>query len=340
MIHRSTGAVEALHRQHDDWRSILRDSRISTQQLLSQLDLADHPLADSSAETLFELRVPKPYLDKIERGNPDDPLLLQILPQAQEHIKRSGFDPDPLQENQFSPVRGVIHKYHNRVLLIASQACAIHCRYCFRRHFPYAEHRQSREQWQAALDYIRQHPEIDEVILSGGDPLVLDNDYLGTLLHALQDIPHIRHLRIHSRLLCSLPQRIDAGLLQLFSELHVPLVVVLHTNHPHEIDDLLRSKLQHLRQLGITLLNQSVLLKGINDDADTLAALSHTLFAAGVLPYYLFLLDRVDGAGHFDVPEQDARSLYRNLMGRLSGYLLPRLMVEIPGQTAKTPVSL
>lgn len=340
MIHRSTGAVEALNDQQDDWRSLLRDSRITTQQLLNRLNLSEHPLAAASAESLFELRVPPPYLDKIEAGNPTDPLLLQVLPQAQEHLKVEGFDADPLQESAFSPARGIIHKYHNRVLLIASQACAIHCRYCFRRHFPYAEHRQSRSQWHEALDYIRANPAIDEVILSGGDPMILDNDYLGDLLQALQDIPHLRHLRIHSRLLCSLPQRIDDGLLALIERLNLPLVIVLHSNHPHEMDALLHDKLQALRQRGVTLLNQSVLLRGVNDNADTLATLSHRLFAAGVLPYYLFLLDRVEGAGHFEVPEPEARALYRALMARVSGYLLPRLMVEIPGQTSKTPVSL
>ncbi len=341
MIHRSSGAVETQHIISDkDWKQLLQDSRITTQQLLEAVGLRAHPQAESEAERLFELRVPQPYIDKIEAGNPHDPLLLQVLPQQREFDPMPGFVNDPLQERQFSPVRGIIHKYQNRVLLIASQACAIHCRYCFRRHFPYAEHRQSRQQWLEALNYVRTHPEIDEVILSGGDPLVLDNDYLAWLLGELADIAHIKHLRIHSRLLSSLPQRVDKGLLDIVTACKKPLVIVVHCNHPNEVDEHLQVALRQLRNAGATLLNQSVLLKDINDNADVLAELSHALFAAGTLPYYLFLLDRVAGAGHFEVSSEDAKRVYTRLSASVSGYLLPRLMVEIPGQVAKTPVTI
>ena len=336
MIHRSTGAVEAIYPAPNDWKQILRNSRMSTQELLAAVGLASHPLASAEAEKLFELRVPKPYLERIKHGDPNDPLLLQVMPQTREFDSPAQFGPDPLDEKSYSPVRGIIHKYRNRVLLIATQTCTINCRYCFRRHFPYNEHRQSREEWQEALAYIEQHPEIDEVILSGGDPMVLDNNYLGWLIDAIAAIPQVARIRIHSRLLAALPQRIDDGFLHILTQSTKPIVVVLHCNHANEIDDLLHEKLKQLRATGAHVLNQSVLLKGVNDNADTLANLSRRLFDVGVMPYYLFLLDKVSGASHFEVSAARAKAIHQELAAMVSGFLLPKLMVEIPGHPSKT----
>jgi EF-P beta-lysylation protein EpmB len=319
-----------------EWKQQLIQSRINTRALLDYLELDSHPLADSEAEQLFELRVPESYLRKIKKGDPNDPLLLQILPQTAEHTQISGFSVNPLDEHQFTPVKGVLHKYTNRVLLITSAACAINCRYCFRRNFPYAEHRQSRADWQAALAYIRRTTELDEVILSGGDPLTQTNHWLAWLLGELDAIPHISRIRIHTRLLSALPERIDDELLLILSKLTSDTVIVSHCNHPNELGEELRPALSSLKQAGVTLLNQAVLLRQINNDADTLTTLSKELFKLGILPYYLFLLDPVAGAAHFNVSEQEARGIFSQLQSRLPGYLVPRLAREIPGKPAKT----
>jgi len=324
----------------DDWKTLLSQSSMSTQSLLAAVQLEEHPLACSKAEKLFELRVPKPYLDKIEKGNINDPLLLQVLPQKSEHNTVSGFTSDPLNEDQYSPVKGLIHKYKSRVLLISSSACAINCRYCFRRTFPYSEHKQSKNDWQAALNYIRNNPQINEVILSGGDPLTHNNDYLFWLLSEIDEIDHIKRIRIHSRLLTSLPQRVDIDFLHGLEKIKSKLVLVTHCNHPNEIDAVVESKFEALISRGVTLLNQSVLLRSVNDNAETLSILSETLFKAGVQPYYLFIFDPVSGAAHFNISLQGARKIYQELLSILPGYLVPKLSVEIPGQRSKTPVGL
>ena len=323
-----------------DWKTQLSQSKMTTAELLRRLELNSHPLASTDAEKLFELRVPPAYLEKIRKGDPNDPLLLQILPQKAEHLTVPGYTEQPLDEQNYTPVKGLLHKYTNRVLLITSAACAINCRYCFRRNFPYAEHRQSRADWQAALDYIRQTKELDEVILSGGDPLIQTNGYLLWLLNEIDAIEHITRIRIHTRMLTSMPERMDAPLLAGLSALKTATVIVSHCNHPNELGDDLQDMFSKLKAANVTLLNQAVLLKNVNDDAQVLAELSKALFKLGILPYYLFLLDPVSGAAHFDMPLERAQRIYQDLQSRLPGYLVPRLSIEIPGQASKTLVNL
>jgi len=339
MIHLSSIPVEN-NAYRDDWKTLLTQSRMTTSELLKILHLENHPLASERAEQLFELRVPQPYLDKIEKGNPNDPLLLQVLPQKKEHLHVSGFTENPLNEDQYSPIKGLIHKYKNRVLLMSSSTCAINCRYCFRRSFPYQEHQQSKAQWQEALNYIRNSPQINEVILSGGDPLIQNNDYIFWLLKQVDAIEHIKRVRIHSRLATSLPQRIDQGFLKGIEGIHKDLILVTHCNHANELGPDIEKIAQQLTQRGVTLLNQSVLLRSVNDNAQTLTELSETLFKYGILPYYLFLLDPVAGAAHFEVPLKEAKQIYQQLLSNLPGYLTPKLSVEIPGNASKTPIGL
>jgi EF-P beta-lysylation protein EpmB len=246
---------------------------------------------------------------------------------------------DPLGESEALRAPGLLQKYHGRALLITTSACAIHCRYCFRREFPYAQQTSDSSRWSEALDEITRDTSIEEVILSGGDPLSLSDSRLARLTDTLQRIPHVRRLRVHTRQPVVLPSRVDAGLTQWLTQLRLPVVFVLHVNHPNEIDTDVRSACARLRDSGVTLLNQTVLLRGVNDDPDVLAELSRRLFEAGVLPYYLHLLDRVRGAAHFDVPEERARSLAGELAAKLPGYLVPRLAREIQGAPAKVTLS-
>ncbi len=295
-------------------------------------------LADGRAGRSFPLRVPHGFIRRMEQGNPLDPLLLQVLPRALENHPAEGFRVDPVGDLASMVAPGVIHKYRGRVLLVASGVCALHCRYCFRRHFSYAEANPRRGEWKAALAYIGADSSIEEVILSGGDPLLLADEHLASLSARLQQIPHLRRLRIHSRLPVVLPSRIDGALLRWLEESRLQVVVVIHANHPRELDGAVHRALADLGAAGAVLLNQSVLLHGINDDAETLCTLSDRLFSMGVLPYYLHLLDKVDGAAHFDVDEETAVSLVTELRNRLPGYLVPRLVREQEGEPAKSPV--
>jgi EF-P beta-lysylation protein EpmB len=233
---------------------------------------------------------------------------------------------------------GILHKYHGRVLLTATGACAVHCRYCFRRHYPYAEANASVDDWQAALDYLSRDTSVSEAILSGGDPLTLSDRRLGRFVFALERLSHIRRLRVHTRLPVVLPARVDDRLLEWVSSTRLKTVLVIHANHPNELDDEVRAGLARLKHAGVELLNQSVLLRGVNDSADTLVALSEALIEAGVIPYYLHLLDRVDGAAHFEVSEAHARHLQAELTARLPGYLVPRLVREVAGAPAKRAI--
>src|SRR5690606_30184537 len=244
---------------------------------------------------------------------------------------------DPVGDLQAMAGHGVLHKYHGRVLLVATGACAVHCRYWFRRHFPYAEANAAAGQWEAALRYIGSRPEISEVILSGGDPLVLNDRRLSELAHALADIPHLRRLRIHSRLPIVLPSRVDERLLDWLAGTRLSPVLVVHANHPHELDAEVADAAARLRARGVTLLNQTVLLAGANDDPEVLIALSERLFECGIQPYYLHALDRVQGAGHFQA-DAELPALMQALRARLPGYLVPRPVREEPGQPAKTPL--
>jgi EF-P beta-lysylation protein EpmB len=301
---------------------------------LLALDPALLPAAKAAA-ALFPLRVPRGYVARMNKGDPEDPLLRQVLPLATEIVAMPGFLSDPVGDRQAMVAPGVLHKYHGRVLLITTGACGIHCRYCFRREFPYAQANPRAQAWQPALDYLRADSSIHEVILSGGDPLALTNRRLSVLLEKLAAVPHLRRLRIHSRLPIVLPERVDRGLLQLFVKSRLPVVLVVHTNHPREIDTAVGKVLQRLATAGVTLLNQSVLLKGVNDSAEVLIALSDSLFKFRVIPYYLHLLDRVRGTAHFEVEEERALSIMEAMRNSLPGYLVPRLVREQAGQLAK-----
>lgn len=295
--------------------------------------------AAEAASQAFPVFVPQPWLERIERGNPQDPLLLQVLAAAAEQTEVAGFGPDPLAESGMQVLPGLLHKYQGRVLLIAAGACAIHCRYCFRRHFPYHEAPRSESQLQEAFERIAADPSIEEVLLSGGDPLMLTDPRLGWILRQLDGIPHLRRLRIHTRLPVAIPARITDELQAALRENRLQPVIVIHANHAAELDEQVAAAMLRLRSdPRITLLNQSVLLRGVNDRVAELAQLSRRLLDCGVLPYYLHLLDPVAGAAHFSVPEEQGLRLMEELRSSLPGYLVPRLVREIPGQPSKTPI--
>ncbi|MDO8705553.1 MAG: EF-P beta-lysylation protein EpmB [Sulfuricaulis sp.] len=295
------------------------------------------PAARAAAQ-LFPLRVPRGFVARMGRGDPHDPLLRQVLPLAEECLAVTGFGADPVGDLAAMAAPGVLHKYHGRVLLTATGACAVHCRYCFRRHFPYADANPLADRWNQALAYIAADDSIVEVILSGGDPLTMSDRRLAELVHGLEGVGHLRRLRLHTRLPIVLPERVNDELLGWLGATRLKTVVVVHANHAQEIDASVASALARLKAAGIELFNQSVLLRGVNDSADVLAALSEVLFAAGVMPYYLHMLDRVQGAAHFEVPEAAARRLVAELNRRLPGYLVPRLVREIAGAPGKVPV--
>lgn len=329
----------AHHAQPPHWQRLWREAVRDPRELLRLLDLPAlaATLSDATAAR-FPLRVPHGFVARMRRGDAHDPLLRQVLPLLDEDRIVPGFTLDAVGDGAAGATTGVIHKYHGRALLIATGSCAIHCRYCFRRHFPYAEQTAAAGRWREALDWLRAHPEIDEVLLSGGDPLALATPKLAELTDALARIEHVRTLRIHTRLPVVLPERIDAELLDWLAALPQRVVVMIHANHGNEFDASVDAALRALRDAGASLLNQSVLLRGVNDDADVLAALSRRMFAAGVLPCYLHQLDRVAGTAHFAVDDATARDLVATIRARLPGYLVPRLVREIAGAAAKTPV--
>lgn len=325
----------------EDWLQQLADVITDPDELLQLLSLDNHPDLPQGrdARRLFPLRVPRAFAAKMQSGNADDPLLRQVITSREEFIATPGFSQDPLDE-QHSAVPGLLHKYHNRALLLVKGGCAVNCRYCFRRHFPYQDNQGNRSNWQKALDYIARHPELDEIIFSGGDPLMAKDHELAWLIKALQTIPHLKRLRIHTRLPVVIPARITPALIDMLTHSSLQVVLVTHINHANEIDIDLRQRMTQLRQAGVTLLNQSVLLHGINDNANTLATLSYALFDAGILPYYLHLLDKVQGAAHFMVDDAQARTIMKSLLEQISGYLVPRLVREIGGEPSKTLLDL
>lgn len=321
-----------------DWRQSLREAITDARELLQALDL--DALADRlpQGDAGFALRVPRGFAARMRRGDPHDPLLMQVLPQLAECEEKPGFLDDAVGDLAARSAHGVLHKYEGRALLVAAGTCAVNCRYCFRRHFPYSDEIAAANGWREALAHVRTDSNISEVILSGGDPLVLSDAKLREFSKALETIPHVRTLRIHSRVPVVLPERVDAGFCDWLAALPLRRVIVLHANHPNELDEHVHAACARLREAGATLLNQSVLLRGINDDADTLAGLSERLFDCGVLPYYLHQLDRVRGTAHFEVADGRARDLVRAVRARLPGYLVPRLVRELPGQPGKTPL--
>ena len=318
-----------------DWQFELANAITSVDELLYELEL-EQPENRLVRQSAFRLLVPRAYVKKMQKGNADDPLLMQVLPVAAENTP-SGFT-DPVGDLNAMATPGLLHKYQGRALLVTTGACAIHCRYCFRRHFPYSASNPRKNEWKQALDYLHTHDNIHEVILSGGDPLVLDNAKLVRLFTALEHIPHIQWLRIHTRLPVVLPSRIDDELITLLQKLRFRITFVIHANHANELMTNELEALQRLSSSGITLLNQSVLLKGVNDCSTSLATLSKRLYEAGVLPYYLHLLDPVRGAMHFNVPQYRAIEILDKLKNELPGYLLPRLVREIPGEASKTAI--
>lgn len=293
---------------------------------------------DIAARQLFALRVPRPFAEKMQKGNSFDPLFLQAMSAQSEFLHADGFVKDPLEE-QHSPAPNILHKYHNRLLFMIKNSCAINCRYCFRRHFPYEEVKSGKRVWQQGLDYVAQHSEVEEVIFSGGDPLMAKDEELAWLIEQLEQISHIKTLRIHTRLPVVIPNRITDALCHLLENSRLNVVLVTHINHANEIDSVFAEKMATLKRSNVTLLNQSVLLKGVNDNAQTLKQLSDKLFNAGILPYYLHLLDKVEGASHFFIEDRQAVEIYRELQKISSGYLVPKLAREIAHQPNKTLIN-
>ena len=320
------------------WRELWRDAITDPGELLRAVGLGDRADLLPPDDAGFALRVPRGFVARMRRNDPLDPLLLQVLPQRAEHDQAEGFTLDAVGDMASKAGHGVLHKYDGRALLIASGSCAINCRYCFRRHFPYGEEIAAASQWHEALAHVKADASIRELILSGGDPLALATHKLEELTRGLAELPHVIRLRIHTRLPVVLPERIDDAFSGWLADLPLQKVVVLHANHANELDASVDAACARLRAAGATVLNQSVLLRGINDDADTLADLSERLFAASVLPYYLHQLDRVQGAAHFEVNDNRALALMEALRARLPGYLVPRLVREVGGDASKRPL--
>ncbi|MEW5972986.1 MAG: EF-P beta-lysylation protein EpmB [Pseudomonadota bacterium] len=319
------------------WQAKLAAATLSGADLAAALGLPPSARAPR-AEEQFPVRVPPGFLAAIAPGRVDDPLLRQVLPAPEEDVVVPGFVADPVGDGAVMLRPGLLRKYHGRVLLITTGACAIHCRYCFRRHFPYHEAHVAGDDFAEALEHIAKDASIREVILSGGDPLVLSDRRLGALSGALAAIPHVERLRIHTRVPTVLPERISDEFIAWFAPLSVRKVVVVHVNHANELSPSARAALKRLQEGGATLLNQAVLLRGVNDTLDAQEQLADALFDAGVLPYYLHMLDRVHGAAHFEVGEAEAQALVEAMRGRLPGYLVPRLVREVAGAPSKLPV--
>jgi len=322
------------------WQKDLREVITEPEQLLALLDIAaaDY-LQHFKARSLFPVRVPISFIKRMKKGDINDPLLKQVMPLSKEFVVTDGYSADPLQEHD-TVAEGLLHKYSNRVLMIVKSGCAINCRYCFRRHFPYQDNSPNKKRWQSALDYIVAHSEISEVIFSGGDPLMAGDYHLAWLIEQIEQVPHVTRLRIHSRLPVVIPNRITKNLVDLLKNSRLKATMVLHINHPNEINEELIAALEPLRAARIPLFNQSVLLRGVNDDAQVLSNLSEKLFDAGIQPYYLHLFDAVQGAAHFDVLEEDAVAIVKAMLASLPGFLMPKLVREIAGQANKTPINL
>lgn len=331
--------AKTLPPQISRWQSLWRDSIRCPEELLQILGLqAFSGLISAHAHSQFPMLVPRGFVAKMRMNDIHDPLLRQVLPLLDEELLAPGFALDAVGDMASREATGVLHKYLGRALLITTGACAINCRYCFRRHFPYAQETAASNQWQQAISYLTADESIEELLLSGGDPLSLSTGKLRQLGEQLKAIKHIKRLRFHTRLPVVLPERIDDELLEWLSELPFQIIFVIHANHPNELDENFASAIHKLKQCGITVLNQSVLLKGVNDNSETLVLLSERLFEYGVLPYYLHMLDKVHGAAHFEVSNARAKILLSEIMARLPGYLVPKFVHEIAGQAHKTPI--
>ena len=326
--------------QDINWQSQMSDLITDPAELLEILGLDSSQLLDAAiaSSQQFKLRVPRAFVAKMAKGNPLDPLLLQVLPHHLELEQHPEYVTDPLGEEAANQLPGVLHKYQSRFLLTLTGACAVHCRYCFRRHFPYQANLPKEDDWLAMRDYLLAHPEINEVILSGGDPLSLSNRKLALWFERLSSLSQVKTLRIHTRVPIVMPARLDDELMDLLANLNMHVVMVVHCNHAQELDDYTCSKLLALAQKQVWVLNQAVLLKGVNDSAECLAKLSYRLFEARVMPYYLHVLDKVQGAQHFDMKDDVALQIHNQLLAMLPGYLVPKLVREIAGEPNKTPL--
>lgn len=322
------------------WQTALANTIKNPAVLLKQLGLSGKLLAiDHDAIKHFPLRVPQAYVNKMRHGDEHDPLLRQVFPLIDESFDVTNFVADPVGDNLAVTSPGILQKYQGRALLVTTGACAIHCRYCFRRHFPYGDSNPLASQWQQTLKTISEDRSINEVILSGGDPLSLSDNKLATLAADIEKIPHIKRLRIHTRLPIVLPERVDEYLLSWIGASKLNIIMVIHANHANEIDSLVSIALNKLRLAGCQMLNQTVLLKGINDSSQALYDLSERLSEVNVIPYYLHLLDKVAGASHFDVAEHRGIELIAQIRKTLPGYLVPRLVREQQGETSKTIIA-
>ncbi|MFT7558302.1 MAG: EF-P beta-lysylation protein EpmB [Flavobacteriales bacterium] len=334
MIQRSIESLQVLSWQ-EELASLIKDPET----LFKRLNLDESRLPEAiEAHKLFPVRTTESFLRRIKHGDIHDPLLRQILPLGAELNTPDNYSKDPLAEELYNPSPGIVHKYQGRVLLIASGQCAINCRYCFRREFDYGGNKLDKAAWRQSLDYIQDRSDINEVILSGGDPLSLSDKALKQHIHDIEKIPHIKRLRIHTRMPVVLPSRISPDLLSALESTRLHCIVVIHCNHPQEVDEELSQSLIKLKNSCKAVLNQAVLLAGVNDSASTLYKLSERLFECGVLPYYLHTLDKVAGAAHFDVSDKRAASLIDELRDQAPGYLVPKLVREIAGKNAKTPL--
>lgn len=341
--HQSSMVVSDLVAQREassSWEQELSSLLRDVDELFRYLELPSSYLSEARhASKLFPLRVPKPFLKRMTKRNIADPLLRQVLPLGMELESPSDFSSNPIDEISYMPRRGIIHKYDGRVLLLLSPSCAINCRFCFRREFPYAENNLSSAEWSGVIGSIAADPSIKEVILSGGDPLVWPDQKLARLVDELSQVPHLRRLRVHTRLPVVIPQRVTGAMIDWLTKSRLKTVVVLHINHPQEIDTAVSESITKLVLAGVTVLNQATLLKGVNDEPLVQVNLSETLFEVGVLPYYLHLLDRVRGAAHFLVPDGTAIHLYDEMRAMLPGFLVPRLVRDVSGKRSKTLVT-
>lgn len=321
------------------WTRALANAITDPQELIALLRLDPHIAAETQqALKLFPLKVTRSFVARMEPGDPTDPLLRQVLPINAELESHSDFQTDPLNEKHANKLPGLLHKYHGRVLLLVTGACGINCRFCFRRNFAYSENNPGQIGWEEVFAYLAADPTIEEVIFSGGDPLLAPDNHLQFLHDHISQIKHIRRLRIHSRMPIVLPERIDQNLLKWLASSRLDVILVTHCNHANEIDQHVAHAMHALKAINVTLLNQTVLLHGVNDTATDLINLSKALFKIGILPYYLHMLDKVAGCAHFAVNEADAKQLACQLAKRLPGYLVPKLVKEVAGYPAKVPI--
>ena len=318
------------------WQKELANAVKNPSELLELLKIPNNSsLISDPARKQFPMIVPHPFINKMKKGEINDPLLKQVLPVIYEEATHSDYHIDPLQEHT-STLPGLLHKYKSRILLIVKSGCAVNCRYCFRRHFPYQDNSLTKQHLSNIIEYLKDHPEVNEVILSGGDPLMSKDNFLAHLITEISSLPQLKRLRIHTRLPVVIPSRITPTLINILTKTKLKVAMVLHINHANEIDEIFKAQMVKLHQAGIQLLNQSVLLKGVNDNSETLIALSEALNNAYIQPYYLFLLDKVQGAQHFDISEETAKNLMNDIQAELPGYLVPKLSREIAGKKSKT----